>query len=193
MGTTAGNRILRLALSTRIRYDSKDDQLYEEVSMKVIFRLAMSFGFACAMAACGDDVQGSADVGASDLGATVDTIEADVPACNIDPTLESLSENYFSKSCNFGSCHGAGKAGGLDLTGDAHAALVNVPAVFAGAAANGKILVIPGDPDNSYLVQKIEGPDPGEGGIMPLGASTPMDPECRIKMVRQWIAEGANP
>ena len=143
--------------------------------------------------ACGDDVTSVNDVSSSDLGILPDVADEDVPSCEIEPTLASLSENYFSKSCNFGSCHGSGKAGGLDLTGDAHAALVNVPAVFAGAAANGKILVIPGDPDNSYLVQKLEGPDPGEGGIMPLGAQEPMDPDCRIKMVRDWIAAGANP
>lgn len=146
---------------------------------------------------CGDDASNTSDTALSDLGTSADSVSdggtPDAPVCNIEPTLESLNENYFSKSCNFGSCHGSAKAGGLDLTGDTHAAIVNVPAVFAGAADNGKILVIPGDPDNSYFVQKLEGPDASEGAIMPFGAQEPMDPDCRIKMVRQWITDGANP
>ena len=140
-----------------------------------------------------------ADSASSDSSGAVDSMpggdmaQADVPACNIEPTLTSLKENYFAASCNFGSCHSSAKAGGLDLTGDVHAALVNAPAVFPGAAAKGKVLVIPGDPDNSYFLQKLEGPDDGEGAIMPFGAQEPMDPNCRIEMVRQWIAAGANP
>jgi hypothetical protein len=159
-----------------------------------IISIVLLFG----VAACAESTEPSGgdtavtDSG-SDAGTSEDAATADVPACEIEPTLASLNENYFSKSCTFGSCHSASKAGGLDLTGDIHAALVNVPAVFAGAAANGKILVVPGDPDNSYFLQKLEGPDAGEGGIMPLGAQEPMDPACRIKMVRQWIADGANP
>jgi hypothetical protein len=118
---------------------------------------------------------------------------SDAPVCEVEPTLASLTEHYFSKSCSFDSCHGSKKAGGLDLKGDIHAALVNVPAVHDGAAANGKMLVVPNDPDASYLVQKVEGPDADEGDIMPQNAPEPMDPECRIKMLRQWIQDGANP
>jgi hypothetical protein len=81
----------------------------------------------------------------------------------------------------------------LDLKGDLHAALVNVPAVHAGAIAAGKKLVVPGDPAASFLVQKVEGPAPAEGDIMPQGAHEPMDPACRIKMLRQWITDGAEP
>jgi len=168
--------------------------------MKSLIGFSLSLLLALSLVGCvsgGGNNGGDEDTASSDLGSSVDTVSdgetPDAPACTIEPTLASLSENYFSKSCNFGSCHGSTKAGGLDLTGDAHAALVNVPAVFAGAADNGKILVIPGDPDNSYFVQKLEGPDASEGAIMPFGAQEPMDPDCRIKMVRQWIADGANP
>ncbi len=156
--------------------------------MKSLLGLSLSTALALGLVACGDGFSKTQDVDSMS-----DVVSLDIPGCNIAPTLESLNENYFAKSCNFGSCHGAGKAGGLDLTGDTHAALVNVPAVFPGAAANGKVLVIPGDPDNSYFLQKLEGPDASEGAIMPFGAQEPMDPGCRIKMVRQWIADGANP
>ena len=161
--------------------------------MKMRVRLVLSAMFVFALVACGDEAStGNNDAGASDVGPVSDVVEADAPTCNIEPTLASLNENYFSKSCNFGSCHGTAKAGGLDLTGDAHAALVNVPAFAPAAAANNRILVVPGDPDASYFVQKLEGPG-DEGQLMPFGAQEPMDPDCRIKMVRQWIADGANP
>ena len=118
----------------------------------------------------------------------------DVPACEVEPTITSLATEYFEKSCNFGSCHGEGKAGGLDLRPDAaYDALMNAPAQNAAAAGAGKMLVVPGDPDASYLVQKVEGPEEGEGGIMPLNAPEPVNPDCWIKRLREWIANGANP
>ena len=50
--------------------------------------------------------------------------------------------------------------------------------------------VKPGDPDNSYLVQKIEG-TAAEGGQMPLGREPLTD--AQIALIRRWISEGANP
>ena len=50
--------------------------------------------------------------------------------------------------------------------------------------------VSPGDPDNSYLVQKIEGTQ-AIGGQMPLGGP-PLSQEL-MDLVRQWISEGALP
>jgi hypothetical protein len=53
----------------------------------------------------------------------------------------------------------------------------------------GETLVIPNDPDNSYLIRKLEG-NAGVGSVMPppprmaLGAAT-------IAEIRQWIADGA--
>lgn len=113
--------------------------------------------------------------------------------CDVEPTLASLEESYFGKSCNFVTCHGGGgKAGELALdAGTAHAALVGVPAFHAGAKANGKVRVVPGDPDASYLVQRLEAPHDGEGVLMPQGAQEPLDPLCRIRAVREWIAAGA--
>jgi Ca2+-binding RTX toxin-like protein len=50
--------------------------------------------------------------------------------------------------------------------------------------------VKPGDPDNSYLVQKIEG-TAAVGSRMPLGGS-PLSAD-QIALIRRWISEGANP
>jgi hypothetical protein len=49
--------------------------------------------------------------------------------------------------------------------------------------------VKPGDPDNSYMVHKIEGLAGIVGGRMPLG-QTPL-PQTTIDAIRQWIANGA--
>ena len=46
-----------------------------------------------------------------------------------------------------------------------------------------------GDPDNSYMVHKIEGLSGISGGRMPLG-ETPL-PQATIDAIRQWITNGA--
>ena len=50
--------------------------------------------------------------------------------------------------------------------------------------------VEPGDPDNSYVVQKIEGTQ-AVGAQMPLGG--PPLPQEQMELVRQWITDGALP
>ena len=49
--------------------------------------------------------------------------------------------------------------------------------------------VNPGNPDESYMVLKIEGAPGIEGGQMPLG-ETPL-PQATIDAIRQWITNGA--
>lgn len=53
----------------------------------------------------------------------------------------------------------------------------------------GEILVVPGDPDASVLVQCIEGDPPGSLGRMPAKAKALTKDETDL--VRQWVAEGA--
>ncbi len=48
--------------------------------------------------------------------------------------------------------------------------------------------MLPGNPDQSYLIQKIEG-HAAVGARMPLGA--PPLPQSTIDVIRQWIANGA--
>ena len=87
------------------------------------------------------------------------------------------------------NCHKAtGINGGLDLSHDvAYDHCVNVR-----SATSGAIRIIPGDPDNSYLVHKLEGktrwPDI-KGRQMPLNASPLTDGQ--ILIIRRWIALGA--
>jgi hypothetical protein len=124
-----------------------------------------------------------------------DTINETVnPNCGIQPTLSDINDKYFSKACTFGGCHDSSSAeGGLDLeVASLHSVLVNVAAADPKAGPRNKLRVVPGDPDNSFLVQKLEGTmERDEGNIMPDGADEPIDPECRIAMVRKWITDGA--
>lgn len=50
------------------------------------------------------------------------------------------------------------------------------------------VRIEPGDPDNSYLVRKVEGSNI-VANRMPLGAA-PLDQE-QIDLIRQWVTDGA--
>jgi hypothetical protein len=71
-------------------------------------------------------------------------------------------------------CHGG--AGGLTV--DSHAELM--------AGGNSGPVVIPGDPDGSRLIERLEGTVPP---TMPLGL--PPLTLAEIDRIRQWILEGA--
>jgi hypothetical protein len=60
-------------------------------------------------------------------------------------------------------------------------------------ASNGKpgaVRVIPGDPENSYLVQKLEGHSGIVGQRMPRTGG-PYLTEGQMQIIRRWIARGA--
>jgi hypothetical protein len=140
------------------------------------------------------DVQDTLSVDASADASDADTTPPIPPNCNIGPRLSDLQEKYFSKSCAFGGCHdAASQEGGLDLESSGlHARLVNVPAADDKAGPRGKLRVVPGAPTNSYFVQKLDGTMArDEGNMMPDGTDEPIDPACRIRMVRDWISAGA--
>jgi hypothetical protein len=111
-------------------------------------------------------------------------------ATNVQPSFDDIASKVFT-TCSTLSCHSASAAkGGLQLTKDvAYEQLVNVPADNDQAKLKGKIRVIPGDPANSFLVQKLEGPDPREGDPMPQrGQKLPDDV---IAAIKTWIQNGA--
>jgi hypothetical protein len=129
---------------------------------------------ALVLAACG----GSGSYGGDDGGGGGG---GDPP---IEATLESIQANVFTPICT--QCHaGAAAPQGLRLeAGMSHAMLVNVPSAEVPAL----LRVDPGDPDDSYLVQKIEG-TATVGGRMPLGGARL--PQASIDAIRQWITDGA--
>jgi hypothetical protein len=99
--------------------------------------------------------------------------------------LQSIQDNVFTPICS--KCHiGAGAPEGLQLdAAHSYNLLVGVPSVEQPTL----LRVKPGDPDDSYMVHKIEGLAGITGGQMPLG-ETPL-PQATIDAIRQWIANGA--
>ncbi len=118
-------------------------------------------------------------------GAFVSTFEV-VAAPPPPATLTDVQTQIFTPSCALSGCHtGASPAQGMDLSdGQAFSNIVGVP-----SAQNASLdRIEPGDPDNSYLVQKVEGTASG-GGRMPLG-QPPLSNDL-IQLLRSWVADGA--
>lgn len=105
----------------------------------------------------------------------------------LEPTLASIQENIFDVSCALSGCHtGSNPPMGLDLTaGQSRSILVGVASREVPAFER----VDPGNPDDSYLVMKIEGDARIVGVRMPLGR-TPLSGE-QIAVIREWILNGA--
>jgi hypothetical protein len=92
----------------------------------------------------------------------------------------------FTPTCATAGCHtGAGAPQGLRLDeANSYGLLVDV----ASTEVPSILRVAPGDPDNSYLIQKLEG-TASVGDQMPLGG--PPLPQASIDVIRQWISDGA--
>jgi hypothetical protein len=105
---------------------------------------------------------------------------------------KDIQKKIFDSTCATPSCHGAGAASaGLDLSdGAAYANLVGVPATNEAAKAANVERVVANDPNDSFLLLKVEGRlAPGEGVQMPL-VGGPL-PAAAIDTIRRWIAAGA--
>ncbi|HWO90043.1 MAG TPA: Ig-like domain-containing protein [Gemmatimonadales bacterium] len=105
---------------------------------------------------------------------------------NIPTTLSGDVQPILTANCALSGCHtGAFPQEGLNLSaGQTYANTVGVPAPQFPEA----IRVIAGDPENSYLVRKIEGRNIN-GARMPQGAA-PLTQQ-QINTIRAWIAAGA--
>ena len=105
-------------------------------------------------------------------------------------TLTQIQTMVFTPRC--AGCHSGPTSGslpsGMDLSSAAasHAALVDVLSLQADPPLD---RVEPGDPDNSYLIRKLEGGPDISGSRMPQGGPF-LDPPT-IDMIRQWISDDA--
>jgi hypothetical protein len=119
-----------------------------------------------------------------------------VTACQewgMEPGEVSFSQQVqpiLTDRCAFGGCHASvSPAAGLSLSeGLAYAGTYNVPSQELPSMDR----VEPGDPDQSYLVHKIQGThlDVGGSGLrMPRGQE-PLSQD-QIDLIRAWIEQGA--
>ncbi|MEE9555378.1 MAG: c-type cytochrome domain-containing protein [candidate division Zixibacteria bacterium] len=96
------------------------------------------------------------------------------------PSLISYSSDIqpiFNNNCAGSNCHVGGMANGLSL--ESYTSLMN--------GGNSGAVVLPGNPDGSIIVRRLEGNIQPQ---MPLGRS-PL-PTPQIQLIRDWIAEGAH-
>jgi hypothetical protein len=117
------------------------------------------------------------------------------PTPDLTPTFEAIQRDILQASDGSGrpacaSCHnpngGAFRAVGLDMSAaGTYDSIVNVPS----RQKPGLMRVTPGDPDNSYLIHKLEGRDGIDGGRMPLRG--PYLSAGQIAIIRRWIELGA--
>ena len=117
------------------------------------------------------------------------------PTPNLEPTFASIQKEIFETTDSAGrvactGCHtstGRTPAGGLNLNRDAaYDNLVNVPA----RGKPGAIRVIPGDPENSYILHKVEGRTGIVGRRMPFSGE-PFLTAGQILILKRWIETGA--
>ncbi|MFT7625524.1 MAG: hypothetical protein ACI9WU_004715, partial [Myxococcota bacterium] len=106
-------------------------------------------------------------LGCTELGDTALYEEIPVEGCAEPEPIPDAVATIFETSCAGSSCHtNGGASGGLALDREgATAALVGV-----NNSAGNTQRVAPGDPDSSYLIQKVRG-ESSAGSPMPLGTS----------------------
>ncbi len=109
-----------------------------------------------------------------------------LPAGAFAPDFSEIQANILVPNCAVSGCHlGAGAPQGLRLDdANSYGLLVGV----ASSEVSSILRVAPGDPDNSYLIQKLEG-TASVGAQMPLNA--PPIEQASIDVIRQWIMDGA--
>ncbi len=101
------------------------------------------------------------------------------------PNFSEIQANVFTPTCATVGCHvGVTASQGLNLeAANSYAELFGV----ASSQAVGILQVAANDPNNSYLIQKMEGTAVA-GAVMPTGGALP---QATIDIVRQWITDGA--
>lgn len=101
------------------------------------------------------------------------------------PFFSEIQSNVFTPGCATAGCHAGGApSAGLNLdAANSYAELIDIPSSQDSAIDR----VEPGNPTNSYLIQKLEG-TAATGVQMPPGAPLP---QADIDVIKQWIQDGA--
>jgi uncharacterized protein (TIGR03118 family) len=127
------------------------------------------------------DVDGNVGIGAGDV------VVSNGPA---PATLSQLQATVFTPICS--GCHNGSNPPGGALPGSQNLTAGNTFAALVGVASLEQPTlqrVKAGDPDNSYLIRKLEGSAGISGSRMPLGG--PFLDQATIDQVRSWISNGA--
>jgi hypothetical protein len=107
-------------------------------------------------------------------------------------TFDRIGQQLFVPTCAVSGCHDS-ETHQNDLIlhpGGAHSELVGVTPFNGAAAADGLQLVLPGDPDMSFLYRKVTGDLlPAYGVRMPFGG--PPVSNAMVDIIRLWILDGA--
>lgn len=121
------------------------------------------------------------------IAACGDSHPAGQATVNTSATFSRVQLEIFTPSCAVSSCHDTTThQSGLDLSlGNAYVQIVNIPSTELPALKR----VAPSDPNNSYLLQKINGTTNIPGLQMPLGKA-PLNSD-QVNLVRDWILSGA--
>jgi hypothetical protein len=132
------------------------------------------------LAACGGDGGSSSPTGPTDS-----PNDGSTRVIKENPSFAEDVQDIFERNgCTASGCHGTFAASELSLAaGSAYGEIVNVPAV-----SEDFLLVEPNDPQNSYIVIKVEGRHT-VGSRMPL-SGVPLD-AIDIANLRNWIVQGA--
>jgi hypothetical protein len=114
------------------------------------------------------------------------------PTPNLEATFSSIQRDILNASDSSGrpactTCHNGNPfVPGNFTAGTAYAALVGARSF----EKPGLFRVAPGDPDNSYMVHKLEGGPNIIGERMPRGGG-PFLSSGQMLVIRRWIAQGA--
>ena len=113
------------------------------------------------------------------------------PSPNLAPTFSSIRTEIFQTTDLAGrtacvNCHRPQGGTPLNLQDDPYTALVGVNS----REKPGAVLVVPGDPDASYLIHKLEGRSDIVQLRMPRNGPPYLTPG-QITVIRRWIENGA--
>lgn len=137
-----------------------------------LFTFVVTIIAAALITSCSDNTTGSDNGDGNGNGDTIENV-----------SFSSTIQPIFDQSCGSGACHINSSQNGVNLSN-----YQNV--INSEGQQYGRLIVDPGDADNSPLYDKIASSDPENGSRMPRGGSPLSD--TKIEQVRVWINEGAN-
>ena len=114
-----------------------------------------------------------------------------VQSGNPNATFSWIQSNVWDFPCAKSGCHSGGSPP-FDLSWEASQSCGNVGGTSGEIPS--MLIIAPGDPDNSYMIWKVQGEGPNGAPIvccrMPLGSIDPL-PAGTIQNMRDWVSDGA--